>query len=192
MQDRSLSDSFLSEFAADGEFAGHPPTELLARLEPSADGITDMLTRLGGTSFRGGLYRLHVPDDLEKWTGTVTDSFPEYEGRAICFGYDWLGRHFGLDLLHLEDAQAQILQFDPGFREVLNIPCTFDSFHRTELPEYAADALAGNFHDEWLASGGAIPAPDQCVGYRVPPLLGGQDELSNLEIIDLDVYWSLS
>jgi Domain of unknown function (DUF1851) len=32
----------------------------------------------------------------------------------------------------------------------------------------------------------------QCVGYQVPLFLGGKDSLENLEITDLDVYWSLS
>ena len=32
---------------------------------------------------------------------------------------------------------------------------------------------------------------DECVGYRVPLFLGGQDVVDNLEVSDLGVYWSL-
>ncbi|CAE6797130.1 hypothetical protein R75461_05007 [Paraburkholderia nemoris] len=32
----------------------------------------------------------------------------------------------------------------------------------------------------------------QCVGYKRPLFLGGADELHNLELTDLDVYWTLS
>jgi hypothetical protein len=31
-----------------------------------------------------------------------------------------------------------------------------------------------------------------CVGFRSPLFLGGQDSVDNLELTDLDVYWSLS
>ena len=33
---------------------------------------------------------------------------------------------------------------------------------------------------------------DQCVGYKVPLILGGRDEVDNLEVTDMEVYWSLS
>jgi Domain of unknown function (DUF1851) len=32
----------------------------------------------------------------------------------------------------------------------------------------------------------------QCTGYKVPLFLGGKDPAENLEVIDLEVYWSLS
>ncbi len=31
----------------------------------------------------------------------------------------------------------------------------------------------------------------ECVGYRKPLFLGGQDVIDNLEISDMEVYWSL-
>jgi hypothetical protein len=48
-----------------------------------------------------------------------------------------------------------------------------------------------DFHQRWLASGGATPGHTQCVGYRKPLFLGGADKLENLELSDLDVYWHL-
>ena len=75
---------------------------------------------------------------------------------------------------------------------MLEIPCSFEALHRTELLEYSNDALAAHFHAQWLASGGAVPGLSQCIGYRVPPKLGGKDVIGNLEVIDMEVYWELS
>ncbi len=33
---------------------------------------------------------------------------------------------------------------------------------------------------------------DECVGYQTPLFLGGVDATTNLEICDVDVYWTLS
>ena len=32
---------------------------------------------------------------------------------------------------------------------------------------------------------------DQCAGYKVPLFLGGEDSIHNLELSDIEVYWSL-
>jgi hypothetical protein len=32
----------------------------------------------------------------------------------------------------------------------------------------------------------------ECVGYRKPLFLGGADNLTNVEMLDLDVYWTLT
>ena len=106
--------------------------------------------------------------------------------------YDWLGRQFALHRGDLVEGLAQVRLFDPGFHQVLNIPCSFETLHRAELPEYADDALAARFHAEWLASGGAAPGLAECIGYRIPPTLGGKDEIANMELTDMDVYWELS
>jgi type VI secretion system (T6SS) immunity protein Tdi1 len=81
--------------------------------------------------------------------------------------------------------------FEPGTGEALEIPSNIQTFHDGELIECADAALAIDFHQRWLANGGAEPAYAQCVGYRKPLFLGGTDELENLELSDLDVYWHL-
>jgi hypothetical protein len=192
MQTRPLAEQFLEDFTPDSASMGCTDKTIPVEIEHIAEGFTDLLSSCGGGSFRNGLYRLHTSEGIRKWTDIVHDSFPEYRDRLLCFGYDWLGRHFALDQQSLVAQQAQILLFDPGFHEVLHIPCSFDEFHRIELPQYANDALAATFHLSWLSFGGRAPSVSECVGYRIPPKLGGADEVSNLEVIDMDVYWSLS
>ena len=31
----------------------------------------------------------------------------------------------------------------------------------------------------------------ECVGYKVPIYLNGKDEVSNLEVSDMEVYWGI-
>ena len=32
---------------------------------------------------------------------------------------------------------------------------------------------------------------EDCVGYKIPLFLGGNDEISNLEITDMEIYWGI-
>lgn len=167
-------------------------TPFFAQVEALATGFTDFLTKCGGGSFGRGLYRVHTSEGIQKWTAIVQDTFPKYRNQVMCFGYDWLGRQFALHSADIVNGQAQVRLFEPGFHKVLVLPCSFDAFHRTELPEYPQDVAAATFHAEWLSAGGGVPSYTQCVGYRIPPTLGGKDDISNLEVIDMDVYWTMS
>jgi hypothetical protein len=55
------------------------------------------------------------------------------------------------------------------------------------------DAIAAtSFLDKWLLAGGITPLYDQCVGYRTPLYLNGEDEVTNLEMSDFELYWGIS
>jgi hypothetical protein len=81
---------------------------------------------------------------------------------------------------------------EPGTGEALEIPSSITEFHSLELVQYADAAVAISFFQEWLRFGGAPPAYDQCVGYKRPLYLGGTDDITNLELSDFDVYWTIS
>jgi len=162
----------------------------LSPLEARATGISELLSSSGGATFSNGLYRLHASGDIERWTKNVEAAFPEYRGGIVCFGYDWLGRHFALDTRGNEE-QWQILMIEPGAGEAMQVPASFADFHNVELVEYAAEALSERFFHEWLASGGATPRPAECIAYKTPLFLSGSDTVENLEVSDMDVYWHL-
>ena len=82
--------------------------------------------------------------------------------------------------------------FEPGTGEALEIPCNIETFHESELIQYREEALAESFYQHWLDDGGMQPAITQCVGYKKPLFLGGRDTVDNLEVADLDVYWTVS
>lgn len=158
---------------------------------PIAPGLAPFFDNLGGASFNDGLYRIIHPADLSRWQDRIHLAFPDFEGRIMCFGFDWLGRVFTLDNKRMEDGQAAVLMFEIGTGEVLEIPSNLESFHETELMNFGEAALAISFHEKWLNAGGAVPRYDQCIGYKIPLFLGGKDEVENLETSDIDVYWHL-
>jgi hypothetical protein len=82
--------------------------------------------------------------------------------------------------------------FEAGTGKALKIPETFLSFHDKELVEDREAALGFSFFQKWRLSGGASPRRDQCVGYKQPLFLGGADEVDNLEMTDMEVYWTIS
>lgn len=158
-------------------------------LIPDLPGLSQFFGEYGGASFEDGLYRIMRPVDLPRWQERVELGFPEFGDRVVCFAYDWAGRVFSLDTERLEDGQAGVLMLEPGTGEVLRIPSNLRTFHNSELIEFGEAALGTSFYEQWRASGGVAPAYDECIGYRKPLFLSGVDEVENLEVSELEVYW---
>lgn len=165
-----------------------PPAGAIAPIsQPTLAGLQE---GLGGAVFGGGLLRVHTVDSARVADASVVAGFTEFAGRIQCFAFDWLGRQFSLDPTRGERNDPGVLMFEPGTAEALEVPATFSTFFDEELVDYADAALASEF-SQWLEAGGNVPAFNECVGYRTPLFLGGEDIISNLEIIEMDVYWHL-
>ena len=157
--------------------------------------LLDLFSRHGGASFNERLYRVISFENVESWNVLVTDAFTKFRGKIFCFGCDWLGRIFAVN----EDRSARgfrnVLMFEPGTGQVLEIPCDILAFHNKELVEYREEALAYSFYSKWLANGGPVPRMNQCVAYKIPLFLGGKDLIENLELSDskclLDNRWAV-
>lgn len=156
-----------------------------------APGLNELIARFGGASFNRGLYRVMRASDVHEWDARIALAFPTYTNQIRCFGYDWLGRVFAVDNRRLEQGQPGVVMFEPGTGEALEIPANLLEFHNNELIQDADPALAINAHEKWLAAGGAEPAYEDCIGYKIPLFLSGADEFGNMELSNLDVYWHL-
>ena len=159
--------------------------------ELTIPGLGELIARFGGGSFNGGLYRIIRASDMSAWNARVSLGFPDFAERITCFGYDWLGRAFAADAARQEQGQPAVLLFEPGTGEVLAVPTNIQTFHDVELIQDSDRALASNAYEEWLARGGAVPAYAECIGYKVPLFLNGEDTFENMELSDLEVYWHL-
>ena len=182
--------AFLSHYRPDGEPVGRTYQNPLCQL--GAGGASEFFDKFSGVSFNNGLYRVVRADAIERWNEVLAGAFPEARGTIGVFAFDWLGRCFALSAQHREEGEPTVILFEPGTGEGLQIPLGFSVFHDEELVQQADAAVAEGFFNEWLASGGAAPRPDQCVGYKVPLFLGGQDTVENLELTDLGIYWEIS
>jgi hypothetical protein len=177
-----MFERFQSSFKIDKSVRGRLATAKTAR---------ELVDAVGGTSFASGLYRVHSADSSLQANQFVKAAFPEF-GRAFeSFGFDWLGRQFAVDLGRGDSSDPEILLFEPGTGEVLEIPVPFSAFHDEELVDYTDAALASSFFKKWLKAGKLAPDFKECVGYRKPLFLGGLDAVDNLEISDIEVYWTL-
>lgn len=156
-------------------------------------GYMELAQEFAGVTFDAGLYRIHDTQTGPQALELIAEVFPELAQRACPFAYDWLGRHFAVDDARVVRGQPQVLLLEPGTAAALEIPVSFAAFHDDELIEHADAALAADFFTSWSAhNADALPLlRDQCVGYKVPLFVGGEDTINNLEVNDMDVYWSV-
>jgi hypothetical protein len=154
--------------------------------------LNQLISKFGGNSYQNGLYRVIGRDDLDAWNHKVSIVFPEYKKEQIfCFGFDWLGRVFALDRNANRDDDNNIIMFELGTGQVLEIPANLKTFHNNEIIGYGDASLASGFYKLWMISGGQPPNYGQCIGYKKPLFLGGADNLDNLELSEIDVYWTI-
>lgn len=145
----------------------------------------DFISQLGGKNFGDGLFNSFSTSNIEKWTELINRAFPNFKGLFNLFGYDWLGRCFGIDIIN-----NHVLMFDIGANEVLDIPCSLENFLNEEIPKYTDACLAKTFFDKWKKIGNKIEY-GRCAGYVIPLFLGGNDDITNLEDSDMEVYWNI-
>lgn len=147
----------------------------------------EFLKIMGGSSFLNGMYRIFDEKNIPKWNGIVEESFPNYKNRISVFGYDWMGRIFALN-----KVSNTVLLFEPGTGDVFDIPANIVDFHNVEIVERHQDSLLSEYFDEWFEANNNFILPnDKCAGYKVPLFLNGEDEIENLEISDMEVYWEI-
>lgn len=185
-------DRFYATYSVTAEPAGSP-SALPAGL--TVLGWQDLMSRWAGATFADGVYRLHDADTATRFTRMVGDAFPEHASAIHVFAGDWLGRQFALDRRRVDaTGEPQILLLEPGTGEALEIPVTFATFHDEELVDEADAAVAASFFAAWKrAHPELVPLEaSRCVGYRVPLFLGGSDDLDNLGVCDVEVYWGLT
>jgi Domain of unknown function (DUF1851) len=166
------------------------PTNVVSGVDLPSD-VANLLAECGGSSFNGGLYRLVRLNDLNSWASCIGYAFPEFKGRIVCFGYDWLGSVFATDAKRLEGGRPGVIMFEPGTGQALKIPANIETFHDDVLINFGEAALAIDFYRRWRKCTEATLAFEQCAGYIKPLFLGGIDDLENLEISDIDVYWHI-
>lgn len=163
--------------------------ELPALIDPLPGGFADLMTRYAGASFGDGLYRLFTPEEVVKWTALAGGCFRGAADTVACFGMDWTGRQFALDVRRVERGEPLTSMLDVGAGEIVEIPASFAELHDEALLGFPDVLLYEGLYAEWRAHGGLAPVHGKCVGWRLPLFLGGEEEASNLVMHDAESYW---
>jgi len=151
--------------------------------------LNTFLAKYQGENFGEGLYRVFQSEEINKWKQIITEAYPEFKDSFEPFAYDWLGRCFAIDTRKTKENLNQILMFEIGTADVLEIPCSLEQFHNEEIPVYGDSCLAITFYNDWKKKSNDILENNKCVGYKIPLFLGGEDVVENLELSDMEVYW---
>lgn len=122
--------------------------------------------------------RLDCTDLLSAWTWLVPpDHIPLMVG---AFG-DWIfgapdGSHWALCLL--EGDYRQIARDSAEFNRLKRQRENLDSWFKADWVEIAARH-------------GLVPNIDECLGWKIPPFLGGKFSVDNIAVFPLRVYQSI-
>lgn len=167
------------------EFFGVPPVGL-----DRADPYEAVIASLGGRSFGRGAFKVFCASDLSKWDEIAKALFTALEDELKVFGYDWMGRIFGLDMREGPDFGTVVLM-DASIVRYYSTGRGLLGFLNEEIPCHSEACLEMRAYEEWVASHGTVPLLE-CAGYRVPMFLGGNEEVSNMGLLDMEVYWDIT
>lgn len=163
--------------------------EEIVKVDGNGDLVETFIENFGGKSFGDGLFRVFKSTELENWSSNIRAAYPEFQEEFKLFGYDWLGRCFGV--WGEDESEETILIFEIGANDILQIPCTFAEFLNTEIPFHTEECLAKKAFQKWKKHSKVELQRERCAGYIVPLFLGGKDKIKNLEDSDMEVYWSI-
>lgn len=182
---------FFNVYAADVDIpvsAGNFSGDYFSDIE----GFIDFFS-MARISHGGGIIRFVPLDNQEAWNSKEwRNDWPEWTSRYHIFSYDWMGRQIAIDFDESINNQPSVVILDPGFSEILCTDMCFYDFITQGILEDPEAVLLSEFYKAYNDRNNQLIAPDQCIGYKVSPFLGGEDEVSNLEVNNIEVYLSLS
>lgn len=164
---------------------------ILETVEKVVPGFTKFMAQYSGVSFNDGLYRIHAVDQLRRITAMCIEAFPAYENRIICYSSNWMGHLFAIDPSD-NNGKGSIVLFDSDGAGDFDIPFTFAEFQDKILFDDREELLQESLYEKWKKSGGESPTNEQCVGFEVPLMIGGEIELSNMQLSNMAAYWSIN
>jgi hypothetical protein len=144
----------------------------------------------GGATLDNGFYRFHVASSARRSDQACANLIGGFAGRFRCFAVDWLGREIAADAR--PGRPNKVIIVDPGGGEYLTTPCVIEDWHDA-VAEPDGDPLAVTFYQDWKKANPEFRGLrfDQAIGYRVPLFLGGEDEVTNLEVTDRETYFEI-
>lgn len=146
-----------------------------------------------GVSFNRGVYRSLAPGDIAACLARVAAAWPAYAEQVCPFAYDWLNRLYCVDFGAVADGAPALVMFSHLNDEVIAIPMRLEDFHNTALVEHYDEALEAPLFGRFLAATGTRRLERHaCAGMGIPLFLGGEYDVANMELADIDVDWHVT
>lgn len=160
--------------------AGPPPGAVLDMV----DDTSTPLAENAGATFSHGLFRFHNQQLYDDILPILRETYPGDDMQP--FAFDWMGRQFAWR------DRDKIVIYDVGWNDRLVADCSMEEFFAEILPNEVEDLLRLNLWHAWQERTGATEiAYSDCVGYKVPIFLGGDDAADNLELTEMVPHWKL-
>ncbi|MEV4704016.1 T6SS immunity protein Tdi1 domain-containing protein [Actinoplanes sp. NPDC049316] len=155
-------------------------------------GLRELAAECSGRTFGDGMVRVHAEAGSRLSSRLITEAFPEFAAASfLAVAQDWTGRQYAVGTRPGTSHHGQVLLFEPAtgdsFETDVDVPALLNEEFVSDPDTY----LAGDLFAEWRSRDGRALQPHQCVGFKVPLFLGGEGSVDNLEMVDLDVYWSI-
>lgn len=150
-----------------------------------------LIENYGGVTFNNGLFRIHTKASANQWTTLLTQQYfkKEMEGENLfCFGFNWQGCMYCIN-----SSNDKIIYFDPA-------TCEYFSAEDISLTEFLDDILTDNeydiiseeyFEEAFEDLGKPELSFHKSYGHKQYLHLGGEDDTTNLEIVNTEVLWDL-
>jgi hypothetical protein len=151
-------------------------------------GYAEFAQKAAGLPLCGGLLRVVTASEGKSATDFLREGFPEYADRAVPFAVDWIGRVVAVD----RARPPGLLLIEPGSADAYEIDESLVDYFDRDVVDESDVFLATDLFEDWKAAGGEAPPAGSCVGFKVPLFLGGTGSAQNLEVSDLEVYWSIT
>lgn len=158
--------------------------------------FTAFVARHAGDTFFGGALRfLSTRGDLglvawnskEGWR----HDWPSVPA-SVAFATDWRGNLFLLGPSRFPDGERSLAVLEIATGDYVSLDLPFAGYLNMLTHQSQRDLLDLDTLDAWVAAGGATPGAEQCLGHRRPLVIGGATDVSNLELLSLRVWVSMS
>lgn len=155
--------------------------------------LAALFEKMAGRTLADGFLRFHTPASAHESYAACARMIGGLEGRYFPFAFDWMGRELLFDIRDPDARPRYVIMVDAAEGEHFTTDLGLDEFFLAVADE-DEDALAFPYFEDWRDANPGAPRPlgfEQVVGYKVPTLLGGEDEVANLELTDRRVYFEL-
>ena len=159
------------------------------QFQTSGDLYRDIITQLGGKTYGKGLISFFAPEEIPLWTENIKEAFPWFQRAFRPFAYDWQGC---VHTAYITAGGNEVpVIFNVGTDEIHYAPCTLQDYLDKMIPAHVDGTLAAGFFKKWSRHSKQSLKRNECVSYRIPLDYGGKDVFDNMEISDMDVYWTV-